>query len=232
MTYRYMNTTGEQFRCANFVFQAVAENEITSMFDEPEANATTYVCVIVTDNESGEQIAAIDYSAFFWFTEGYSYKSKQWGKDVFRFDLEQESIALAAHDWVETETTPEEVETLAGGWDSHFWTQANRAAESLCLSLESVIRDMRSEDLSETVDLPEYALPYIYNADPSGLSEEDIKNIDEWSASLDRQGFVRGIELKGQDTEEGPQSFFSRSPAFGLPAQCVTAFIRYVEDID
>lgn len=230
MTYRYLNNTGRFINAIDFNFRAVAENEISSMFGTLEDIAQTTISVIAY-NKKAEAVASIEYTAFFFFSEGYSRSSDSWSKDAFHFELAQDSIALAAHDWDPTETTPEEVEALEGEnpWD--FWAQAIRAAESLCISLENVVRDMRLEDMSETVNLPEYALPYLFNADPSGLSEEDIKNIDAWDESLEREGFAKSISVLGQETPEGPAPYFSSNPAFGLPAQCVKAAISYTPDI-
>lgn len=230
MTYRYLNISSRFINAINFNFRAVAENEISSMFDCAEDIAQTSISVIAYDKKA-KAVASIEYTAFFWFSEGYSRGSDSWSNDAFHFELEQDAVALAAHDWDPTETTAEEVEALEGENPADFWLQAEKAAAALCRNLENTVRDMRLEDISETVDLPEYALPYLFNADPTGLSEEDIKNIDAWDESLEREGFAKSISVLGQETPEGPAPYFSSNPAFGLPAQCVKAAISYTPDI-
>lgn len=230
MTYRYLNNTGRFINAIDFNFQAVAENEISSMFDCSEDIAQTTISVIAYDKKA-EAVASIEYTAFFWFSEGYSRGSDSWSNDAFHFELVQDAIALTDHDWDPTETTAEEVEVLEGENPADFWLQAEKAAAALCRNLEDTVRGMRYEDLSETVNLPDYALPYLFNADPSGLSEEDITNIDIWYQSLDRDGFSKSIDVLGLSTPEGPEPYFSSNPAFGLPAQCVKACIGYTPDI-
>lgn len=64
----------------------------------------------------------------------------------------------------------------------------------------------------ETIEkIPTWALCYIINGDPTGLSDEDIKMID---------GFMQKwqVEIVSPLSQDGNASF-SHYPAFGLPAE-------------
>ena len=91
MTYRYLNTTGRFINAIDFNFQAVAENEISSMFDCSEDIAQTTISVIAYDKKA-EAVASIEYTAFFWFSEGYSRGSDSWSNDAFHFEPESRRI--------------------------------------------------------------------------------------------------------------------------------------------
>ena len=67
-------------------------------------------------------------------------------------------------------------------------------------------------------NIPEYALSYLVNDDPSGLEEEDIKNIDE---------FIEREEL-GACVDWGEEASFTSRPAFGLATDCVEATFEYL----
>lgn len=66
------------------------------------------------------------------------------------------------------------------------------------------------------VKIPDYALPYLINADSSGLNKEDIKNIDNYMQEFyneadNYEGQVL-IDLTNVDSE----GYFTWNPAFGL----------------
>lgn len=64
----------------------------------------------------------------------------------------------------------------------------------------------------ETIEkIPTWALCYIINGDPTGLSDEDIKMVD---------GFMQKwqVEIVSPLSQDGNASF-SHYPAFGLPAE-------------
>lgn len=65
-------------------------------------------------------------------------------------------------------------------------------------------------------NVPDYALPYLFNGDLDGLDEEDVKNVLDYEKALidwrdEQEGYSWDIELM----EEEPH--FTNSPAFGLP---------------
>lgn len=68
-------------------------------------------------------------------------------------------------------------------------------------------------------DFPQWALCYVVNSDPSGLSDEDIAEVDQWLAKksdvLDLDGAEFGHFAFGEDTG------FYHYPAFGLGCDCV-----------
>ena len=64
-------------------------------------------------------------------------------------------------------------------------------------------------------NVPVYAVCYLVNDDPSGLSEKDIIAIDKWCEYLRSEGYDATV-FDFQDEE--PQ--FSSCPAFGLPCNC------------
>lgn len=75
----------------------------------------------------------------------------------------------------------------------------------------------------DTVEMPEYILPYLINGDASGLSEEDVKACDDALARLnDDTGQVwRGLIFDYSEETLG----FSWRPFFGLGANCYTCHI-------
>ena len=63
--------------------------------------------------------------------------------------------------------------------------------------------------------IPTYALPYLVNGDASGLTDDEIRQID---------GICRkwGIDLVVPITESeegGTEPYFSNTPLFGLPTE-------------
>jgi len=63
--------------------------------------------------------------------------------------------------------------------------------------------------LVDTVQLPAYALPYIFDADSSGLADNDIVEIDDFVNQYDSPTFnILGV----------PD--FCTLPAFGLACDC------------
>ena len=72
----------------------------------------------------------------------------------------------------------------------------------------------------ETIEkIPTWALCYIINGDPTGLSDEDIKMVD---------GFMQKwqVEIVSPLSQEGNVSF-SHYPAFGLPAEVEECKVIY-----
>ena len=69
-------------------------------------------------------------------------------------------------------------------------------------------------ELTDKVDMPTYALSYLINGDLSGITEDDVKNIDEFVSMYNEPIFDVADEV-----------YFSKSPAFGLPTTCVECLI-------
>lgn len=228
MAHRYVNLTGKEINAGALSFRACAENEIESMFDAMENCALTTVSVIVSD-DSGEAIAELEYNPGFYFSEGYNAAGDCWSADVFRFDFgaDDGAAAMAAHGWDYDETTPDDVAALesAAGGAQKFWDAAEAAAADVCRRLETDVRALRYEDTSECVDFPAYALPLLFNGDMSGMDAEDIKNFEEWHRRIT-------CDFEPTDFAEvnpGADPYFSSSPAFGLPADCVRIAVIPVE---
>jgi hypothetical protein len=68
--------------------------------------------------------------------------------------------------------------------------------------------------------IPCYALPMLVNADPSGLEDEDIKQIDDW-CDKNRVQLVCPIE----DVEGDMQPYFVSKPAFGLASDVIDCIV-------
>lgn len=64
--------------------------------------------------------------------------------------------------------------------------------------------------------IPTWALCYLVNGDPTGLSKTDKADVDRWLSA-------NNVELvsptQGQEGECKP--YFTRCPAFGLPTEAV-----------
>jgi len=76
------------------------------------------------------------------------------------------------------------------------------------------------------INLPDYSLSYLINADSSGLSEEEVKTIDNYMrfyynlAKFDNASVIISPE---------EESFFTWNPAFGLACDCTKATILIVK---
>ena len=65
--------------------------------------------------------------------------------------------------------------------------------------------------LYEKTSLPTWAAPVLANGDTSGITEEDEQTLNAWLETLP----------PGPVLSYGGGEYFTRSPAFGLPATCV-----------
>lgn len=226
MAYSYPNITGKEIKRNGYTYQAVAEDELSGSFDTLEDCALTSLTVIVKD-EKGEQIATVDLDAAFCFYENAA------GVERYSYDYNEtdRGIHLASHDWNDEETTTEDLQALetAAGGGFTFWQGVNAAADDVCEALEPAVRALRVEDSNDSgcYNVPTYALPYLINADPSGLSDEEIAAVDEWYAGLAVEGL--SFTLDCVDSEAAP--YFSSCPAFGLPAECQRVAVKYFPDL-
>ena len=80
-------------------------------------------------------------------------------------------------------------------------------------------------------NVPDYAVCYLVNGDADNLSEEDIKNIDQWCDKMQEMGFKPDMfdeveEIDGEyfradfNKSECIEPGFTTNPAFGLPCNC------------
>ncbi len=71
--------------------------------------------------------------------------------------------------------------------------------------------------------VPTWALCYIINGDATGLTEDDIAQIQDFFDSY-RKG---GMEIQIVSPHEGNEGYFTHVPAFGLPSEVVDCDILY-----
>ncbi len=76
-----------------------------------------------------------------------------------------------------------------------------------------------------TEKIPTWSLGYIINGDMTGLTDEEIRMIDEWQSKWNVQ-----IVSPLTDEEGNAQPYFSRYPLFGLPAEVEDCDILYTND--
>ena len=62
---------------------------------------------------------------------------------------------------------------------------------------------------------PAYALSYLINGDASGLTDKEIKDVDEF---VERENYIKHFDY---DYEEHGEPYFSKYPEFGLACDCV-----------
>ena len=128
------------------------------------------------------------------------------------------------------ETTPDDVAALetAAGKPCAFWDAAEAAAADVCRRLENDVRALRFEDTADCVNFPTYAIGYLFNADPSGMEAEDIKNFDNWFNRITNNG---ELHVNFDSVNPGDDPYFSSCPAFGLPAECERVAVTYFPDL-
>ena len=75
-----------------------------------------------------------------------------------------------------------------------------------------------------TEKIPAYALPYIINGDASGLTDEEIKTIDNFCAQ-----FPGAVYSPVTDADGNMDEYFTTVPAFGLPVTVIDVEIIIYE---
>lgn len=76
---------------------------------------------------------------------------------------------------------------------------------------------------TSTEAVPTYALPYLVNGDPSGLTDEEISEIDE----LLRSQSVELVCPDWEDEDSESQPYLSSVPWFGKPTEVVDCTVVY-----
>lgn len=74
-----------------------------------------------------------------------------------------------------------------------------------------------------TEKIPTWALCYLVNGDPCGLTDEDIQAVKRWYEEL-------GVQVVSPitDTDGEMRPYFTHYPAFGLPTDVVDCDILYM----
>lgn len=75
--------------------------------------------------------------------------------------------------------------------------------------------------MNDTIErIPTWALCYLINSDPSGLTDEKIEMVDKWYAENNVMDICTATEQEGEC-----YPYFSHCPAFGLPAEVVDCHV-------
>ena len=76
-------------------------------------------------------------------------------------------------------------------------------------------------EMKKTIEkIPTWAFGYIFNGDMTGLTDEEVKQIDEALEQI-------GVDIVCTPTDEEAQPYFTRNPLFGLPAEVEDCVILY-----
>lgn len=75
--------------------------------------------------------------------------------------------------------------------------------------------------MNDTIErIPTWALCYLINSDPSGLTDEEMAMVDKWYAENNVMDICTATEQEGEC-----YPYFSHCPAFGLPAEVVDCHV-------
>ena len=69
--------------------------------------------------------------------------------------------------------------------------------------------------------VPTYSLDYLINGNSSGITDEDIALIDQWCKRIKLEDISPITDAEGDYAE----SYFTRYPAFGLPADVMDCIV-------
>lgn len=76
-------------------------------------------------------------------------------------------------------------------------------------------------EIKKTIEkIPTWAFGYIFNGDMTGLTDEEVKQIDEALEQI-------GVDIVCIPTDEEAQPYFSHYPLFGLPTEVEDCVILY-----
>ena len=73
--------------------------------------------------------------------------------------------------------------------------------------------------------IPTWALCYLFNSDVTGLTDEEIRMIDNWLNNWEREALTNTPTVGGN-----AQPYFSHCPLFGLPAEVEDCNIIFTND--
>lgn len=84
--------------------------------------------------------------------------------------------------------------------------------------------------MEKTVErIPSWSLCFIEYGDNSGLTDEDVQQVNDFYESYRKHGkVIQGI-YPINDESENFESYFSSSPAFGLPGDVVDCDVMYID---
>lgn len=76
-------------------------------------------------------------------------------------------------------------------------------------------------EMKKTIEkIPTWAFGYIFNGDMTGLTDEEVKQIDEAFEQI-------GVDIVRTLADEEAQPYFTRYPLFGLPTEVEDCVILY-----
>jgi len=77
-----------------------------------------------------------------------------------------------------------------------------------------------------TESIPTWSLCYVINGDPTGLTDDEIRMVDQWLNDWQ-------VEIVSPITDENDNThpYFSHYPLFGLPTEVEECDIIYSNDI-
>lgn len=76
-------------------------------------------------------------------------------------------------------------------------------------------------EIKKTIEkIPTWAFGYIFNGDMTGLTDEEVKQIDEALEQI-------GVDIVCTPADEESQPYFTHYPLFGLPAEVEDCVILY-----
>ncbi len=89
----------------------------------------------------------------------------------------------------------------------------------------------------DVCEVPEWALNYLINGDPSGLSDADLDAANAWACEMRRRGYsLQYLDFCYRNSEGYPcvddeaEPHFSAKPEFGLATSCYTCFFGKYAD--
>lgn len=128
-----------------------------------------------------------------------------WG----RIDENEQNVIIDAYDKHDPEDTEHYFfeEWLAENWEKYF---------------SDYMSEIEENEDQFIVSIPTYALYYLEYGDSSGLSDDDVKNIDEWYEKQQREGKYTNIEPMFD------HQHFVAYPPFGLACECTDCIITYI----
>jgi hypothetical protein len=87
---------------------------------------------------------------------------------------------------------------------------------------------MKTLKVYDELAIPSWALSYLVNDDSTGLSDQDQAQVDSFMADFEAEAKSLNAHVMFADDAEGGE-FFTNSPEFGLPCNCVEAKILIMQ---